>query len=85
MAKSKNNQLPDLTYEQSHFAPVIGIDEVGRGCLAGPVVAAAVFVPDRILIDSVNDSKKLSKSKREYLMLLKIIPNLIFKGPISIL
>lgn len=45
---------------------IAGIDEVGRGCLAGPVVAAAVVMPkDRI--ESIKDSKKLSKKKREEL------------------
>lgn len=42
-----------------------GCDEVGRGCLAGPVVAAAVILPLNYKHDLLNDSKKLSKSKRE--------------------
>ena len=41
------------------------IDEVGRGCLSGDVTACAVIMPERLLIDGVNDSKKLSKKKRE--------------------
>jgi len=44
---------------------IAGVDEVGRGCLAGPVVAAAVILNNSI--DSLNDSKKLSKKKREVL------------------
>ena len=44
---------------------IAGVDEVGRGCLAGPVVAAAVILNDSI--NSLNDSKKLSKKKREVL------------------
>ena len=44
-----------------------GIDEVGRGPLAGPVVAAAVILPKDALIEGVNDSKKLSEKKREKL------------------
>lgn len=47
------------------------IDEVGRGCLAGDVTACAVIMPVGILIEGVNDSKKLSKKKRE--MYYKII------------
>ena len=43
------------------------IDEVGRGCLAGDVTACAVIMPEGLLIDGVNDSKKLSKKKREKL------------------
>ncbi len=42
---------------------VAGMDEVGRGPLAGPVVAAAVVLPPECLIEGVNDSKKLSKKK----------------------
>ena len=43
------------------------IDEVGRGCLAGDVVACAIIMPKGLLIDGVKDSKKLSAKKREYL------------------
>ena len=46
---------------------VAGVDEVGRGPLAGPVVCAAVIMPENDLIDGVTDSKKLSEKKREYL------------------
>jgi ribonuclease HII len=45
-----------------------GCDEVGRGCLAGPVVAAAVILPPDYRNDWINDSKKLSKIKREELV-----------------
>ena len=41
-----------------------GCDEAGRGCLAGPVVAAAVILPDDFRSDILNDSKKLSEKKR---------------------
>lgn len=46
---------------------VCGIDEVGRGCLAGPVVAAAIIMPSENRLKDVNDSKKISKKKRERL------------------
>ncbi len=46
---------------------VCGIDEAGRGPLAGPVYAAAVILPPDTIIDGVNDSKKISEKKREYL------------------
>ncbi|MGY3749449.1 ribonuclease HII [Vagococcus acidifermentans] len=46
---------------------VAGIDEVGRGPLAGPVVAAAVVLPDDFTLYEVNDSKQLSAAKREAL------------------
>jgi ribonuclease HII len=41
------------------------IDEVGRGCLAGDVTACAIIMPEKVQIEGVNDSKKLSKKKRE--------------------
>lgn len=57
--------------EQSLFAqgirPIAGIDEAGRGPLAGPVCAAAVILPDGLAIEGLNDSKKLSDKKRRAL------------------
>lgn len=44
-----------------------GLDEAGRGCLAGPVFAAAVILPDGFIINGLDDSKKLSPKKRESL------------------
>ena len=44
-----------------------GCDEVGRGCLAGPVVAAAVILPKNYVHELLNDSKKLTKEERELL------------------
>lgn len=49
------------------YKSVCGVDEAGRGPLAGPVCAAAVILPDGVIIDGVNDSKKLSEKKRESL------------------
>lgn len=49
------------------FKAICGVDEAGRGPLAGPVCAAAVILPDNTIIDGVNDSKKLSEKKREIL------------------
>ena len=49
------------------YAAVCGVDEVGRGPLAGPVVCAAVIMPAEDIIDGVDDSKKLSAKKREKL------------------
>lgn len=46
---------------------IAGIDEVGRGCLFGDVVAAAVILPKGLVLEGVNDSKKLSDKKRELL------------------
>lgn len=50
---------------QSGFARIAGVDEVGRGCLAGPVVAAAVIVDPRRLVPGVDDSKQLDAPTRE--------------------
>lgn len=49
------------------FEIICGIDEAGRGPLAGPVYAAAVILPKGHIIEGVNDSKKLSEKKREQL------------------
>lgn len=60
-----------MTYEyeksalDNGYELVCGIDEAGRGPLAGPVYAAAVILPYGIVIDGLNDSKKLSEKKRE--------------------
>lgn len=53
--------------ESAGFEPVCGIDEAGRGPLAGPVCAAAVILPKAALIPGLNDSKKLSAKKRDEL------------------
>ena len=47
------------------FLLVAGVDEAGRGPLAGPVVAAAVVLPDDFVLDGLTDSKKVSAAKRE--------------------
>ena len=46
---------------------IIGVDEVGRGCLAGPVVSCAIIMKKNSYIEGVTDSKKLSKKKRKNL------------------
>lgn len=60
-----------LEFEQNAkdkgYSAVCGVDEAGRGPLAGPVCAAAVILPEGVIIDGVNDSKKLSEKKRESL------------------
>lgn len=51
----------------SGYNLICGVDEAGRGPLAGPVYAAAVILPRGLIIDGLNDSKKLSEKKRELL------------------
>lgn len=56
---------------RAHFSPLglmeCGCDEAGRGCLAGPVVAAAVILPERFTHPLLNDSKQLTEAQRELL------------------
>ena len=61
------------------FNKICGIDEAGRGPLAGPVVVAAVVMPQDSMIEGVNDSKKVSEKKREKLY-DEIISNAIAYG-----
>lgn len=59
---------PDWTFEAKYNGPVCGVDEAGRGPLAGPVVAAAVILDPQKIPDGLNDSKALSEIRREYLL-----------------
>lgn len=58
---------------------VAGMDEVGRGPFAGPVVACCVIMPTKTLIEGINDSKKISEKKRE-LLYSKIVESEIAYG-----
>ena len=63
--------MPTLEYEEKRYSEgytaVCGLDEAGRGPLCGPVVAAAVILPRGVIIEGLDDSKKLSEKKREKL------------------
>ena len=63
--------MPDFSCENEArskgYKLVCGVDEAGRGPLAGPVCAAAVILPDNCEIEGLNDSKKISEKKREAL------------------
>lgn len=63
--------MPDFTFENEYDGIVIGVDEVGRGPLAGPVVAAAVYIPPENrghpVWRDVQDSKKISAIRRDIL------------------
>lgn len=66
--KKKTKEVyPPIEWRGFAPAPVIGVDEVGRGCLAGPVYAAAVIFKSESLSDLVTDSKLLSEERREEL------------------
>ena len=73
----------DYTYEHEAYlrgyTAVCGIDEAGRGPLAGPVYAAAVWLPEGLALDGLNDSKKLSEKKREALFPM-ILENAVSYG-----
>ena len=68
---SRKTVLPDFAIEQGHLSggmtPVAGVDEAGRGPLAGPVVAAAVILDCNAIPAGLNDSKKLTQARREEL------------------
>lgn len=55
---------PSRKLELSHPTPLVGVDEAGRGPLAGPVVAAAVVLPERGVPRGIDDSKKLTAAAR---------------------
>ena len=72
MREKEEERLKNLkNYEnelrEKGFKYICGIDEAGRGPLAGPVVVASVILPENSMIEGINDSKKVSEKKREKL------------------
>ena len=63
---TKLKEIEENLYQKG-FKKICGIDEAGRGPLAGPVVVASVIMPKDSMIEGVNDSKKVSEKKREKL------------------
>lgn len=74
--------MNNYEYETKYYALgkkyIAGVDEVGRGPLAGPVVSAAVIMPEDLYIEGITDSKKLSEKKR------LIFEQMILKNAISV-
>ena len=72
-----------LTYQNQFYSDkvhlIVGTDEAGRGPLAGPVVAAAVILPENYQNDNINDSKQLSEKQR-YALFLEIKEHAIAVG-----
>lgn len=66
-------EIEENLYKEKNLQYICGIDEAGRGPLAGPVVVAACIMPRNSMIEGVNDSKKVSEKKREELF--EIITN----------
>lgn len=75
--------MPNFDYEiaavEQGYKTIAGVDEAGRGCLAGPVVAAAVVLPVHSKIEGLDDSKKIAPKKRE-LLFKKIIEECVCYG-----
>jgi len=65
MRLHKDNQFYEFQARLAGYSFVAGIDEAGRGPLAGPVVASAVILPEDITLPGVRDSKKMSERARE--------------------
>ncbi|QGT99953.1 Ribonuclease HII [Candidatus Syntrophocurvum alkaliphilum] len=66
------NRLEEMKMYESElhkqgYELIAGVDEVGRGCIAGPVAASAVILPPDFILEEVDDSKKLTEKKRLYL------------------
>lgn len=81
---TKKDEYPKVDWTQFSPTPVIGVDEVGRGCLAGPVYAAAVVFKSNALEDLVTDSKLLSEERREELAALISKEHLVGIGYASV-
>ncbi len=74
----KDNHRYENKYYDIGYEMIAGVDEVGRGPLVGPVVAAAVVLPKDYFLEGLTDSKKLSEKKREYFY------DIIMKDAISV-
>lgn len=66
-AMENHRKRTELINTWTHGLPEAGCDEAGRGCLAGPVFAAAVILPEKLCLPGLNDSKKLSQGERNNL------------------
>ena len=67
LERLKNLKIIEDDLHNKGFEYIAGIDEAGRGPLAGPVVVAGVIMPKDSMIEGINDSKKVSEKKRERL------------------
>ena len=66
--------MPDYKIENEYrdrgYKNICGVDEAGRGPLCGPVFAAACILPDGLVIEGLNDSKKLTEKKEKFFLML---------------
>jgi len=66
LPQSKADPLAfERRFAEKGYQYIAGVDEAGRGCLAGPVVAASVILPQGLIIEGLKDSKQLSAKKRD--------------------
>lgn len=76
--------LPEVHWKKFSPTPIIGVDEVGRGCLAGPVYAAAVILKDDSLLGDLTDSKLLSEKRRDELAKIILANHYVGIGSASV-
>lgn len=76
--------LPDVAWRDFTPLPIIGVDEVGRGCLAGPVYAAAVILKSDVGVTDFTDSKLISEIRREELATLILKEHYVGIGSASV-
>ncbi|TNE41462.1 MAG: ribonuclease HII [Alphaproteobacteria bacterium] len=81
---AKKSSQPDFSFEAEMPGRICGVDEVGRGPFAGPVVAAAVMLDPKNIPDGIEDSKRLSKLARERLFDILIKTALVGIGEASV-
>ena len=67
LARLHDLSLHERNANASGYRRIAGVDEAGRGPLAGPVVAAACILPESFLLENINDSKQLTPEEREHL------------------
>ncbi|MBP9718490.1 ribonuclease HII [Candidatus Gracilibacteria bacterium] len=77
----RTSALEKQLYSEGHF--IVGVDEVGCGCVAGPVVAAAVILPLGCRIGNIADSKSLSGAKRKTILLQMLEANISISWGVS--
>lgn len=66
VGEKMDNYLYERELREKNVTLIAGVDEVGRGPLVGPVVAACVILPEHFSLEGLTDSKKLSEKRREY-------------------
>lgn len=82
ITKKEWRRLCDLMIDENEarqqgYKQIAGVDEAGRGPLAGPVVAAACIIPEGVFFKGINDSKQLTAEEREALF-IEIVPSTVY-------